>query len=61
MDRQSRRRQIIITNPVRFPFCFANTPGTACVDVIDGFDFKFTGETSLVFRSTVPRPPAFCQ
>ena len=40
--------QIIITNLVSgFPFCFANTPGTACVDVIDGFDFKFTGENIL--------------
>ena len=40
--------QIVITNVLSgFPFCFANTPGTACVDVIDGFDFKFTGENIL--------------
>ena len=40
--------QIMITNQlVNQPFCFANTPGTACVDVIDGFDFKFTGENIL--------------
>jgi hypothetical protein len=40
--------QIVITNQLAgFPFCFANTPGTACVDVIDGFDFKFTGENIL--------------
>ena len=40
--------QIVITNKLDgFPFCFANTPGTACVDVIDGFDFKFTGENIL--------------
>jgi hypothetical protein len=29
------------------PFCVANTPGTACVDQIDGFNFKFTGENIL--------------
>jgi hypothetical protein len=40
--------QIVITNVLGgFPFCVANTPGTACVDVIDGFDFKFTGENIL--------------
>jgi hypothetical protein len=40
--------QIAITNVLSgVPFCFANTPGTACVDVIDGFDFKFTGENIL--------------
>jgi hypothetical protein len=40
--------QIVITNEAPgFPFCFANTAGTACVDVIDGFDFKFTGENIL--------------
>jgi hypothetical protein len=36
--------QIIITNLLNAPFCFANTPGTACTDEIDGFDFLFTGE-----------------
>jgi hypothetical protein len=40
--------QIVITNELSgFPFCVANTPGTACVDVIDGSDFKFTGENIL--------------
>ena len=40
--------QIVMTNTASgAPFCFANTPGTACVDVIDGFDFKFTGENIL--------------
>jgi hypothetical protein len=40
--------QIAIKNLLaNAPFCFANTPGTACVDVIDGFDFKFTGENIL--------------
>ena len=40
--------QIVITNlAVNLPFCVLNTPGTACVDVIDGFDFKFTGENIL--------------
>jgi|SRR6516165_5149468 hypothetical protein len=39
--------QIMLTNESGFPFCFANTPGTACVDVINGFDFKFTGENIL--------------
>jgi hypothetical protein len=40
--------QIVIKNLLSgAPFCFANTPGTACVDVIDGFDFKFTGENIL--------------
>lgn len=40
--------QIVITNLLSgAPFCFANTPGTACTDVIDGFDFKFTGENIL--------------
>ena len=40
--------QIVIKNLTSgFPFCVANTPGTACVDAIDGFDFKFTGENIL--------------
>ena len=39
---------ITITNKISgFPFCTANTVGTACADVIDGFDFKFTGENIL--------------
>jgi hypothetical protein len=37
--------RIAITNVLSgAPFCFANTPGNACVDAIDGFDFLFTGE-----------------
>ena len=40
--------QIVITNLISgFPFCVLNTFGTACVDVIDGFDFRFTGENIL--------------
>ena len=40
--------QIMLTNKSSgFPYCVANTPGTACVDVINGFDFKFTGENIL--------------
>jgi len=29
------------------PFCSTNSSGTACADVIDGFDFLFTGENIL--------------
>ncbi len=36
--------QIVFTNQVSSPFCFAGGSGTACTDVIDGFDLKFTGE-----------------
>ena len=40
--------QITITNLLtNAPFCIADTPGTACVDQIDGFDFQFTGEDIL--------------
>jgi hypothetical protein len=39
--------QIMLTNETSGPYCVANTPGTACVDVINGFDFKFTGENIL--------------
>ena len=42
--------QIIITNQSsNAPFCTVIPPevGTACTDVIDGFDFKFTGENIL--------------
>jgi hypothetical protein len=39
--------QIMLTNETSGPYCVANTPGTACVDVITGFDFKFTGENIL--------------
>ncbi len=37
--------QIVITNLLSgAPFCLSSATGTACTDVIDGFDFKFTGE-----------------
>src|SRR4051812_16707134 len=37
--------QIVIKNMLSgFPFCVSNVSGTACADVIDGFDFKFTNE-----------------
>jgi hypothetical protein len=40
--------QIVITNLASgVPFCFSDTSGTACVDVINGLDFKFTGENIL--------------
>lgn len=40
--------QIAIKNLLsNAPFCLLGTPGTACVDVIDRFDFKFTGEDIL--------------
>jgi hypothetical protein len=40
--------QIVITNLLSgAPFCLASTSGSACVDQIDGFDFKFTGENIL--------------
>jgi hypothetical protein len=40
--------QIKITNMLSgAPFCLLNTPGTACTDHIDGFDFQFTGENIL--------------
>jgi hypothetical protein len=40
--------QIVITNQLSgFPFCVGSGVGTACTDVIDGFDFKFTGENIL--------------
>ncbi len=42
--------QIVITNQLSgAPFCNSSTPetGTACTNVIDGFDFKFTGEDIL--------------
>lgn len=40
--------QIAITNLLAdAPFCLLDTPGTACVDMIDGFDFLFTGENIL--------------
>lgn len=42
--------QIVITNVLPSPgqpFCTLNTPGNACTDAIDGFDFLFTGEDIL--------------
>jgi hypothetical protein len=39
--------QITITNVVTGAFCFSGNIGSACTDVIDGFDFKFTGENIL--------------
>jgi hypothetical protein len=40
--------QITITNKLSGPpFCVSNSPGTACTDKIDGFDFNFTGENIL--------------
>jgi hypothetical protein len=41
--------QIAITNlaPSGTPFCTENASGTNCPDVIDGFDFLFTGEDIL--------------
>ena len=40
--------QIVITNKTPdAPFCVSGNVGTACADVIDGFDFKFTGENIL--------------
>ena len=39
--------QITLTNTASGAFCVLATPGTACVDEIDGFDFKFTGENIL--------------
>jgi PEP-CTERM motif len=40
--------QITITNLLSgAAFCLAGDVGTACTDVIDGFDFKFTGENIL--------------
>jgi hypothetical protein len=40
--------QIVMTNTAPgAPFCLSGNVGTACADVIDGFDFKFTGENIL--------------
>ncbi|HYM01973.1 MAG TPA: PEP-CTERM sorting domain-containing protein [Stellaceae bacterium] len=38
--------QIVITNVLSgASFCLSGAVGTACTDQIDGFDFKFTGES----------------
>jgi hypothetical protein len=39
--------QIVLTNQFSGAFCVSGNVGTACADVIDGFDFKFTGENIL--------------
>ena len=51
--------QIVIKNLLSAPFCFLNTPHTACVDVIDGFDFKFTGENILGVSVDASSAPDF--
>jgi hypothetical protein len=52
--------QIAITNLLpNAPFCNLNTPGTACVDMIDGFDFKFTGENILGVSVNSGTPAGF--
>ena len=52
--------QIVITNLASgIPFCSLNTPGTACVDVIDGFDFKFTGENILGVSAAISSASGF--
>jgi hypothetical protein len=52
--------QISIKNLLSgFPFCFANTPGTACADAIDGFDFKFTGENIISVKVDALSSSAF--
>jgi hypothetical protein len=49
-----------IVEPTPLDFCgVANTPGTACGDVIDGFDFKFTGENILGVSVDASSAPAF--
>ena len=39
--------QIVLTNMVFGALCFLGNVGNACTDVIDGFDFIFTGENIL--------------
>ena len=40
--------QIVITNRLSgLPFCVGGQVGSLCTDVINGFDFKFTGENIL--------------
>ena len=51
--------QIIITDIAGgAPFCVSNTPGNACADVINGFDFKFTGENILGVSSDISSAPS---
>ena len=52
--------QIVLTNKAEgFPFCVANNSGNACGDVIDGFDFKFTGENILGVSVNIASAAAF--
>jgi hypothetical protein len=52
--------QIVITNEASgFPFCRTPSSGLACPDVIDGFDFKFTGENILGVTVDPSSSPAF--
>jgi hypothetical protein len=52
--------QITIKNLLAgVPFCVANNSGTSCGDVIDGFDFKFTGENILGVSLDPSSAPAF--
>jgi hypothetical protein len=52
--------QIVITNSSSSPFCFADVGvGTACPDVINGFDFKFTGENILGVTANFSSAPDF--
>ena len=51
---------ITITNKSSgLPFCFNLMVGTACSDVIDGFDFKFTGENILGAAVNPASAPGF--
>jgi hypothetical protein len=52
--------QIAITNQLSgAPFCVANLVGTNCTDVIDGFDFLFTGENILGISVDPSTPASF--
>jgi hypothetical protein len=52
--------QIVITNLVSgVPFCSTNTIGAACTNVINGFDFKFTGEDILGVSLNLSSAPGF--
>jgi PEP-CTERM motif len=39
------------------PYCFSNFVGTACTDMIDGFDFKFTGVDILGVSADISSSP----
>jgi hypothetical protein len=52
--------QIVLTNKASgAPFCVLNTPGTACVDSFNGFDFLFTGENILGVTADIASAAAF--